>query len=300
MILILLILLFVCIVLPLLFAWRIWRLDERTRGGWFVIVADSMVFVLLILMVGRWDIAGYYTRLPLLALLAVATALSWRRHADRPWRSEDGPALWRSHGTTMLSLAFFGCAAVYVAAGYFPSEEPRPLSFPLEGGRFMVAQGGGNPLLNHHSGHPAQDHAADIVAINAAGFHTGGLQPDDPARYVVWNKPVVSPCDGTVREARDGLPDLPPPQADPENPAGNHVVIACEGLLVELAHLRQGSVEVAAGDEIQAGERIGAVGNSGNTTEPHLHIHAVDAATGEAVPISFGGTIPVRNRTFSR
>lgn len=300
MILLLLILLFVCIAMPLLFVWRIWRLDERTRGGWIVIVADSLVFVLLILMVGRWDIAGYYTRLPLLALLAVATVLSWRRHADRPWRSEGGPSLWRSHAATMLSLAFFGCAAVYVAAGYFPEEEPRPLVFPLEDGRFMVAQGGGNPLLNHHSGHPAQDHAADIVAINAAGFRAAGLQPDDPARYVIWNKPVISPCDGTVAEVRDGLPDLPPPQADPGNPAGNHVVIACEGLLVVLAHLRRGGVEVAAGDTVEAGERIGAVGNSGNTTEPHLHIHAVDAATGEAVPISFGGAIPVRNRIFSR
>ncbi|MEO3433318.1 M23 family metallopeptidase [Inquilinus sp. CAU 1745] len=300
MILLLLILLFVCIAMPLLFAWRIWRLDERTGTGWIVIVANSLVFVLLILMVGRWDIAGYYTRFPLLALLAVATFLSWRRHAGRPWRSGDGPPLWKSHAATMLSLAFFGCAAVYVAAGYFPTDEPRPLSFPLEDGRFMVAQGGGNPLLNHHSGHPAQDHAADIVAINAAGFRTAGFQPDDPARYVVWNKPVVSPCDGTITEVRDGLPDLPPPQADPENPAGNHVIIACGGLLVELAHLRQGSVEVAAGDIVEAGQRIGAVGNSGNTTEPHLHIHAVDAATGEAVPISFGGAIPVRNRTFSR
>ena len=68
----LVILLFVCILMPLAFAWRIWRLDEATRAGWLANVADAAVFVLLIMLVGRWDIAGAYTRLVLAALVALA------------------------------------------------------------------------------------------------------------------------------------------------------------------------------------------------------------------------------------
>lgn len=296
----LVILLMVSILMPLAFTWRVWRLDEPTLAGWLIDVADCTVFVLLILLVARWDIAGAYTRLVLAGLFLLAVLLSWRRHARRPWRTAAGRALWRSHWWALLSLAVFGAALVHVVAGLLPVQGARPLALPLEGGRFMVGQGGESPLLNHHYGHRAQRHAADITAIDRAGFRARSLLPADPARYAIYGAAVLSPCDGTVRETRDDLPDLAPPRADPQHPAGNHVVIACGGMLVELAHLQQGSVAVAAGDEVVTGGRIGRVGNSGNTTEPHLHVHAVDAATGEGVPIAFDGAAPVRNRIFSR
>jgi hypothetical protein len=162
----------------------------------------------------------------------------------------------------------------------------------------MIAQGGGNWVLNHHSTHRAQRYAVDIVAVNAAGFRAAGIQPDDPTRYLAFDAAVVSPCDGEVMKAQDGLADLNPPEADPQNVAGNHVVVACSGMLVELAHLREGSIEVEAGDMVALGERIASVGNSGNTTEPHLHIHAVDAVGGQGIQITFDGVVPARNRTF--
>lgn len=110
---------------------------------------------------------------------------------------------------------------------------------------------------------------------------------------------MLSPCDGEVTEVRDGLPDLVPPVSDRDNPAGNHVGISCGEVTILLAHLRQGSVEVAQGERVATGDRVGLVGNSGNTTEPHLHIHAYDAATGEGVEMAFGGVRPIRNRVFS-
>jgi murein DD-endopeptidase MepM/ murein hydrolase activator NlpD len=76
-------------------------------------------------------------------------------------------------------------------------------------------------------------------------------------------------------------------------------VIDCDGLRVELAHLREGSLRVAPGQSLAAGDLIGAVGNSGNTTEPHLHVHAVDAH-GAGVPIAFDGRAPVRNLLYRR
>lgn len=295
-----LIMLFVCIVMPLGFAWRIWRLDEPTLAGWVAVVADSAVFVALIMLVGRWDMAGMHTRWLLLLLLAAASLFSWLHHRRRPWRLPAAPSFWRSHGSTLFSLILFGAALAYVLVGLLPQNGSRQLRFPLQDGHFVVGQRGANMLLNHHAGHRAQDHAVDITVVGRLGFRAAGLVPRDPAAYAIFGARVVSPCSGEVTGAVDGLPDLEPPQMDPENPAGNNVVIACDGMLVDLSHLRRGSVAVSQGQAVEAGQLLGEVGNSGNTTEPHLHIHAVDEETGAAVPLTFDGATPVRNRSFVR
>jgi murein DD-endopeptidase MepM/ murein hydrolase activator NlpD len=85
---------------------------------------------------------------------------------------------------------------------------------------------------------------------------------------------------------------MTPPVADREHMAGNHVILECDGIHVVLAHLRKGSTCVAAGDTVAAGALLGEVGNSGNTAEPHLHIHAQRPGT-EAEPLS-GDPLPIR------
>lgn len=304
MVVMVLVLLAVSVGLPLFYAWRVFALDEATRGGWLVRVAEAVLIVTLVLLIGRWDITGLYTRWLLVALLVAVIAFSWRHHACRPWRAVEAPPLWKSHLSPFIGLAVSAALLVWIAAGVFSAPAPRALLFPLEGGRFIVGQGGAHLLLNRHYSHSAQRYAADILAVGAAGFRARGLLPADPAAYAVYGTRVVSPCAGEVLEAVDGLPDLAPPQMDPENPAGNHIFLACagpnEGIRVELAHFLPGSVAVSAGERVAAGDALGRVGNSGNTSEPHLHIHAVDAATGRGVPMAFEGRVPIRNRLFPR
>ncbi|WP_077963447.1 M23 family metallopeptidase [Ensifer adhaerens] len=288
------------ILLPLAFIWRLWRLDEPTRLGWLLALAETAVLLSLIGLLNRWDIAGFWTRAALAVLAAVATLVPLLRHRHRPWLSPDRGVLARSLVPMVVPLVVFGAALAYVAWGMGARHDPRALSFPLSGGRFVVAQGGGIGVLNHHSDHPAQRHALDITAVGDAGFRAYGLLPKNPADYAIFGKTVVSPCAGEVIAAVDGLPDLSPPEVDRDNPAGNHVIIACDGMRVELAHLRQGSVTAAVGARVSAGAPIGTVGNSGNSTEPHLHIHAVDAGSGMGVQLSFDGRIPGRNAQFVR
>lgn len=74
--------------------------------------------------------------------------------------------------------------------------------------------------------------------------------------------------------------------------------------LVTLRHLKQGSVQVSAGDRVFAGQEIGKIGNSGDSGEPHLHIHAQrsgsDAAAldGDPLPMMFANRYLVRNARF--
>jgi murein DD-endopeptidase MepM/ murein hydrolase activator NlpD len=83
-----------------------------------------------------------------------------------------------------------------------------------------------------------------------------------------------------VLRAADAYPDQIPFQPWPGPAAGNHVRIGTGTEEVLLAHLRPGSVQVARGDLVRRGQVIGQVGNSGNSTEPHLHIHAERNGTG--------------------
>jgi murein DD-endopeptidase MepM/ murein hydrolase activator NlpD len=108
-----------------------------------------------------------------------------------------------------------------------------------------------------------------------------------------------------VKAAVDGLPDLVPPETDREAPAGNHVIVTCQGVDVLLAHLQRGSVLVRADAVVTVGQPLGRVGNSGNTSEPHLHIHAVQSGSqnvldGVGVPLLFDRRFPVRNTLLVR
>jgi len=297
MLFIVLVMLAVCIGLPLAYAWRVLRLDEATLAGWTILVADATVFVALVMLVGRWDMAGYYLRFGLVAVFLAAVLWSLKNHVWRPWSSREHPAL-RRHWTRLVSLAVFGAALVYVVSGVLAPTDARELAFPLRDGRFMVAQGGRVGVLNHHAGHQEQDEAADIVALDGLGYRARGIAPEELDRYEIFGKEIVAPCAGNVVAVRDGLPDLTPPESDRQNASGNNVIIDCGGFNVELAHFQRGSLAVAAGQGVSVGDVLGRVGNSGNTTEPHLHIHAVDDETKRGVAMSFGGRSPLRNRVF--
>ncbi len=79
------------------------------------------------------------------------------------------------------------------------------------------------------------------------------------------------------------------------------MILDCDGIWIVLAHMKQGSVRVAEGDEVRVGEVLGVVGNSGASGEPHLHIHAQTPGTveaplgGEPLPVTFDGRHLVRN-----
>lgn len=123
------------------------------------------------------------------------------------------------------------------------------------------------------------------------------MSPKDLTRYAIFGDTVYSLCGGRVMVAVDGFPDLAPPQRDPRNSAGNHVVLECKGVRILLAQLMRSSVLVGGGDLVKEGQPAGKVGNSGNTSEPRLHIHAGrgDHRRGEGVPILFAGRFLVRN-----
>ncbi|SEM59285.1 M23 family metallopeptidase [Streptacidiphilus jiangxiensis] len=149
------------------------------------------------------------------------------------------------------------------------------LASPLRGSWYVV-QGGGRGI-NHHLGIPEQRGAVDLVQVGAHGTlrsRTRAGNPQGPERYRAFGAPIHSPCDGVVTTVVDGLEDQTPGLIRYGPPYGNHVVIDTGAERVTLAHLRPGTVQVAPGDRVTTGQLLAEVGNSGNSTEPHLHLQA--------------------------
>lgn len=156
-----------------------------------------------------------------------------------------------------------------------PAVAPSTTSFalPFEG-LWWVFWGGETVMENYHAATPAQRYAYDLTIWNEGGAYRGdGTRNEE---YWVWRQPVLAPAAGTVVATLDGLPDNTPLVTNPNaHPAGNHVVLQTgPDEYVFLAHLGPGTLQVAEGDTVDTGDVIGLVGNSGNSTAPHLHIHA--------------------------
>jgi hypothetical protein len=133
-----------------------------------------------------------------------------------------------------------------------------------------VVWGGNSIETNYHAAVPDQRWAYDLLV---EPYLTGSSDLED---YGCYGVPVVAPTSGLVVNAHDGEPDETPGVTSNNviAPTGNHVVIQLEtGTYLVIAHLQPGSVAVQPGDQVAEGQVIGACGNSGNTSEPHIHIH---------------------------
>jgi hypothetical protein len=145
------------------------------------------------------------------------------------------------------------------------------LRLPFEG-EWLVAVGG-SLWRNHHLSAPAQQFAYDFVIPGADGKTYAGARHDN-ASYHCFGRAILAPHDGTVVVAVDGVPDNTSGELNPQMAYGNVVMIASgAGYVSVLAHLQEGSVTVRKGERVPAGQPVGACGNSGNSTEPHLHVH---------------------------
>ncbi|MET0864712.1 MAG: M23 family metallopeptidase [Nakamurella sp.] len=172
----------------------------------------------------------------------------------------------------------------------FPSTPPLALAPPLSGAGWIDFNGAFNNLTVHRGSVQtvngqffiAQRYAIDYMRLNDAGQIVAG-DPADVTANVAYGSDILAVADSTVVEVLDELPDQPPGKLpDPsaitmDTVDGNHIVLDLGGGLYGFyAHLQRGSVLVKPGQRVSTGEVMAKLGNSGNTSGPHLHFHVMD------------------------
>lgn len=167
------------------------------------------------------------------------------------------------------------------------------LEFPLPEGNFYVMYlGPDENIYGRVHATPTEKYALDIVK-DAGSRNIVSAPSDPPQNDPVFGAPVSSPCAGQVVWVQNNMPDLPVGNRD-QAAVPNSVTIECDGgFTVMMAHFKQGSVVVNVDNRVKAGDPIAQVGNSGNTTGPHLHIAAFrggpDNPVKTPLPMTFGG-----------
>jgi murein DD-endopeptidase len=167
---------------------------------------------------------------------------------------------------------------------------PPVISSPLRGSDWYAANGPGNLSPHRRALIPidgkariAQRFAIDWVQLRPNGETFTG-DPKDNQNYRAYGTEVLAVADATVVTTKDGIPQNVPgieSRAVPitlETIGGNHIILDLgHGFFAFYAHLQPGSLRVKVGDRVHRGQVLALLGNSGNSTEPHLHFHVANA-----------------------
>ncbi|WP_097868699.1 M23 family metallopeptidase [Streptomyces sp. rh34] len=230
-------------------------------------------------------------------------------------------------------VALMVATTVLQARAAAPRGEPRPpveVDPPVTGG-WTALNSPADKVPSHGTHAYGQTYAIDIVADPETGE---GEPPARPAFRWLWplfrrnrafpafGSPLLAVADATVVKASDGQRDHLSRNSLPalaylmliegtvrsilgvHRVIGNHVVLDLgDGTYAVYAHVRRGSLRVEAGDTVRAGQRIARCGNSGNTTEPHLHFQLMDGPdldNARGVPFTWRGVgVPANGATFT-
>lgn len=165
------------------------------------------------------------------------------------------------------------------------------LDLPFQQEMYAV-HAGHSSLINGHYTHRVERDALDIIRVvdgRSAVGDTSAL-----SSYFAYGQPLAAPADGVITQVIDSFIDQPIGQTDGDNPTGNVVVIDIGGRrYVVMAHLLPGSVLVAPGEQVRRGQQIALIGNSGNTSEPHLHVQVQNRPTFDIKPAAGFRTYPI-------
>jgi len=190
--------------------------------------------------------------------------------------------------------------------------EPVLIAAPVAG-RWRGLNSPASKVPSHMHG-LAQTYALDIThePAGAAPRAMDALWPPmrRPGHFPSFGRPVLAPFDGVVvaarNTARDHLARLSLPGlcylfvegfvrslGTPRHLLGNHVFVRADGdeaVVAVLAHLRRGSLRVVPGERVIAGQQLGECGNSGNSSDPHVHVQLMDGediVTAHGVPFTW-------------
>src|ERR1019366_6465886 len=170
--------------------------------------------------------------------------------------------------------------------------KPVVIGAPLRGADWIAANGPANDSAHRRTVVPvagkariAQRFAIDWIQAGADGTSFTGAQNENRS-YHAYGAEVLAVADGVVTETRDAIPENVPDPSERAVPitldtiGGNHVILDIGGGHYAIyLHLQPGSLRVKTGQRVRRGETLALVGNSGNSSQPHLHFQITDGSS---------------------
>ena len=303
------------LVIPLALILWTWARSYASITTWGVQMLVLGSYLAFIFFMGSWVFASFYLRYAVLILAIVAAVLSLMGIKTLPLFVTPHFSGWLGYSAGLIISAVLLYLVVGGVRSHFYDETPVQLAFPLRSGAYAVFEGGNgrvSSLMNYHYGgsmhqgartNLSMRYAVDITKLSRWGNDADGFLPMQNEKYAVFHQVIYSPCDGVVSDVEDKWSNETPWTGTPPYNVGNHVLITSKDFGVLMGHLQEGSITVKTGDRVKRGDPVGKAGNSGWTSQPHLHIQAMRVSTGsfwgwEGVPIFFDGKNPVKNSLF--
>ncbi|MEJ7626267.1 MAG: peptidoglycan DD-metalloendopeptidase family protein [Ferruginibacter sp.] len=146
------------------------------------------------------------------------------------------------------------------------------LKLPFSG-EWTIVWGGDTKKQNYHVDNKAQQNAFDIIITDKEGksYKNNGSKNED---FYAFGKELLAPCNGIVVLVVDGIKDNQPGVLNPIYIPGNTVIIKTTNEeYLFFAHFKQNSIKVKEGQKVNQGQVLGLCGNSGNSSEAHIHFH---------------------------
>jgi hypothetical protein len=204
--------------------------------------------------------------------------------------SEGRPDRFVTSITAVSSGEHGGFGSVHLAPIRLDLDAPIEIESPLQGANWMAVNGPSNTsdhrrAIIYYDGHPyiGQRYAIDWVMLGPDGATYKGAEHENSS-YYAWDREVHAVADGKIVAIKDGIPENVPNsgklavQISDDTVAGNNIIEDLGGgHFAAYAHLRPGSLKVKTGDTVHAGDVIAHLGNTGNSSEPHLHFQVCDA-----------------------
>ncbi len=260
------------------------------RSGLLAQSSFQLGIALFFYSVFPWWRLGFFARAATLCMLAIAgfvnLILALRGVSSftqlRPVRASE-----HLFAALALILLIFS-SAIFI----WPTpRDATSISSPVNEGNWHVAHGGPLGITNHHNSVVEQRYAMDSVRLGSDG--RSHVSPADVlSSYFAWGSEVISPVEGIVVSVVDGIPDMEIGNMDKYNPAGNHVLLETDsGVRVLIAHFQKDTLVVQEGNKVAVGDVLGKVGNSGNSSEPHIHLQVMKCHNGgwHGVPFKIDG-----------
>jgi len=165
-------------------------------------------------------------------------------------------------------------------------------------GKWTICNGGLNKKLSHSWGIVTQRYAYDFLIINNEG-RSFDKNEKNVENYFCYSKDIITPADGIVikisNKNNDSRVNGKKAYCDVWDIRGNFIVIKHNDTEYSaIAHIMKDSFTVKIGDQVKQGEIIGKCGNSGNTSEPHIHFQLQNGKSfffSAGLPIMFSNII---------